>query len=99
MPLLMHIYILLLENDYYYIGESSNFIQSYQQHIDKRSCEWTKLHRTVTIAKVIQQTKEYTVDDCIIEYMKKYGIDKVRGGSFSNVVLSPKQLDLLSNYF
>lgn len=95
----MHIYILLLENDYYYIGESSNFIQSYQQHIDKRSCEWTKLHRTVTIAKVIQQTKEYTVDDCVIEYIKKYGIDKVRGGSFSDVVLSPKQLDLLSNYF
>ena len=95
----MHIYILLLENDYYYIGESSNFIQSYQQHIDKRSCDWTKLHRTITIAKVIQQTKEYTVDDCVIEYMKKYGIDKVRGGSFSDVVLSPKQLDLLSNYF
>lgn len=95
----MHIYILLLENDYYYIGESSNFIQSYQQHIDKRSCEWTKLHRTVTIAKVIQQTKDYTIDDCVIEYMKKYGIDKVRGGSFSDVVLSPKQLDLLSNYF
>lgn len=95
----MHIYILLLENDYYYIGESSNFIQSYQQHIDKRSCEWTKLHRTITIAKVIQQTKEYTVDDCVIEYIKKYGIDKVRGGSFSDVVLSPKQLDLLSNYF
>lgn len=95
----MHIYILLLENDYYYIGESSNFIQSYQQHIDKRSCEWTKLHRTITIAKVIQQTKEYTVDDCVVEYIKKYGIDKVRGGSFSDVVLSPKQLDLLSNYF
>lgn len=95
----MHIYILLLENDYYYIGESSNFIQSYQQHIDKRSCEWTKLHRTITIAKVIQQTKDYTIDDCVIEYMKKYGIDKVRGGSFSDVVLSPKQLDLLSNYF
>ena len=95
----MHIYILLLENDYYYIGESSNFIQSYQQHIDKRSCDWTKLHRTITIAKVIQQTKEYTVDDCVIEYIKKYGIDKVRGGSFSDVVLSPKQLDLLSNYF
>jgi predicted GIY-YIG superfamily endonuclease len=98
MPLLMHIYILLLENDHYYISESSNFIQSYQQHIDKRSADWTKLHRTVTISKVIQQTTEYTVNDCVIEYMKKYGIDKVRGGSFSDVVLSAKQLDLLSNY-
>jgi predicted GIY-YIG superfamily endonuclease len=95
----MHIYILLLENDYYYIGESSYFLQAYQQHIDKKVCDWTKLHRTVTIAKVIQQTKEYTVDDCVVEYIKKYGIDKVRGGSFSDVVLSPKQLDLLSNYF
>ena len=94
----MHIYILLLENNNYYIGESSNFIQSYQQHIDKRSADWTKLHRTITISKVIQQTNEYTLDDCVIEYMKKYGIDKVRGGSFSDVVLSPKQLDLLSNY-
>jgi predicted GIY-YIG superfamily endonuclease len=98
MPLSMHIYILLLENNYYYIGESSNFIQSYQQHIDKRSADWTKLHRTVTISKVIQQTNEYTVNDCVIEYMKKYGIDKVRGGSFSDVVLSSEQLDLLSNY-
>ena len=94
----MHIYILLLENNNYYIGESSNFIQSYQQHIDKRSADWTKLHRTVTISKVIQQTNEYTVNDCVIEYMKKYGIDKVRGGSFSDVVLSSEQLDLLSNY-
>ena len=95
----MHIYILLLENDYYYIGESSYFLQAYQQHIDKKACDWTKLHRTITIFKVIQQTKEYTVDDCVVEYIKKYGIDKVRGGSFSDVVLSPKQLDLLSNYF
>jgi len=97
MPL--NIYILLLEDDHYYIGNSGYFIKSYQQHIDKKGCEWTKIHRVVNLLKVITETNEYTVNDCVIEYMKKYGIDKVRGGSFSDVVLSPKQLEQLSNYF
>lgn len=96
--MLMHIYILLLENDYYYIGESSHFLQTYQQHIDKKICEWTNLHHTVKIDKVIRQTEEYTLDHCIIEYIQKYGLDKVRGDPFPDIVLSPKQLDLLSNY-
>lgn len=96
--MVLNIYILLLEGNRYYIGNSGYFIKAYQQHIDKKGCEWTKIHRVVNILKVITETNEYTLDDCVIEYMKKYGVDNVRGGSFEDVVLSPAQLEKLSNY-
>ena len=47
-----------------------------------------------------QSTKDYInsyIDKLVFKYMNKYGIDNVRGGSYTDLILSPVQYQFISN--
>jgi len=90
-----NIYVLLLEGGRYYIGKSDNVVNRYQQHLSGSGSAWTRMYKPVLLEKTIENVSPFEEDKITKEYMSKYGIDKVRGGSYVEVKLSDFHKDAL----
>lgn len=86
------LYVLQLEDGCFYIGQSSveNFDRRIKKHFRGKGSAWTKAHSPV---EIVEQTELYgsyrdielSENEKTVEYMARYGIEKVRGGFFSTV--------------
>ena len=83
-----NIYVLRLEGGRYYIGKSDNIMKRYQQHLNGSGSAWTRKYKPISLEKTIENVSSFEDDKITKEYMSKYGIDKVRGGSYVEVELS-----------
>jgi predicted GIY-YIG superfamily endonuclease len=90
------IYVLRLEDRYFYVGKTNDVNQRYAQHCSGNGCEWTKLHKPVCIERIIENASPYDEDKITKEYMDLYGIDQVRGGSYVAINLSPHDIKTLN---
>ena len=82
------IYILELQGGNYYIGKTSNVIQRYQQHLNGNGSAWTTRYAPLSLIKTIENASAFDEDKVTKEYMAKYGMDKVRGGTYVEMELS-----------
>jgi len=89
------IYILALKGGRYYIGKSDDVHKRFSDHLNGHGSEWTKLYKPVKIEKVIENASPFEEDKITKEYMCKYGIDKVRGGSYVRPELSSSDIKYL----
>ena len=85
------IYILECDKGKYYVGRSNNVKRRTEDHFDGKGSQWTQLYPPKKIIKTITNASVYDEDRYVIEYMELYGIDNVRGGSYSNIELYPNQ--------
>ena len=90
-----NIYVLRLEGGRYYVGKSDNVMNRYEQHIKGTGSAWTRKYKPVSLVKTIENVSSFEEDKVTKEYMSKYGIDKVRGGSYVEVELSDFHTDAL----
>jgi hypothetical protein len=97
---MLFIYVLQLQNDKYYIGKTSNPHFRFDNHFAHNGSEWTKLHKPIKILELIPNCDNYDEDKYTYKYMDKYGIDNVRGGSYTTPILdeiTKNQLKKISN--
>ena len=90
-----NIYVLRLEGGRFYVGKSDNVMSRYQQHLNGSGSAWTKKYKPVSLEKTIENVSPFEEDKITKEYMNKYGIDKVRGGSYVEIELSDFHKDAL----
>ena len=90
------IYVLRLEGGHYYIGKSDNIAARYQQHLNGKGSAWTKKYPPVSLVTTIEGASPFDEDKITKEYMVKYGIDNVRGGSYVQIELSPFHMNALN---
>lgn len=83
-----NIYVLKLEGGKYYVGKSDNVMNRFQQHLNGNGSAWTRKYKPVSLEKIIKNVSTFEEDKITKEYMSKYGIDRVRGGSYVEVELS-----------
>jgi len=86
-----NIYILRLQGGRYYIGKSDNVSKRYEQHLNGTGSSWTKKYKPISVDKIIPNASQFDEDKYTKMYMSKYGMDKVRGGSYVNVELDDFQ--------
>ena len=96
------IYVLKCEQNKYYIGQTNrNLEYRIYEHIFGSGSEWTKKYKPIKIIDIINNCDEMDEDKYTKIYMKKYGIDNVRGGAYVTLILSEDQCktlnDLLNN--
>jgi predicted GIY-YIG superfamily endonuclease len=89
------IYILKLRAGKYYIGKTKNIEKRYEEHLTGSGSGWTKKHKPVSLIKTIKSTSQFDEDKYVKEYMAKYGIENVRGGTYSNIVLDANSIAVL----
>ena len=79
-----YVYVLSLENDCYYIGWSQDIQKRICSHFMGAGSKFTRLHKPIDIISIKQgNTLLETLTTLIL--MVKYGYEKVRGGSYTNV--------------
>lgn len=86
------IYILLLEKNKYYIGKSQNIVSRIENHFASNGSQWTKKYKPLKVVEFLYNCDDYDEDKYTIKYMKLYGINNVRGGSFSQIKLSDSNI-------
>eukprot|EP01036_Dinobryon_divergens_P034130 gene34130-44100_t len=91
----LSIYTLELEGGYYYVGKSVNPEVRFEEHKNGIGSAWTKKHRPIRLLKVISDVSSFEEDKQVKELMAKYGIDRVRGGSYVQINLDPMQEEML----
>lgn len=92
---MVFIYILLLENNKYYIGRTNNPHFRLQSHFNSNDSEYTKKYKPLKLLKLIPNCDNYDENKITLQYMDKYGINNVRGGSFSSVKLEKTTINLI----
>lgn len=83
-----HLYVLELEDGFYYVGMSRNVEKRFRSHSIGKGANWTKLHKPIRIIES-RETKYTSMapaskleDQLTLEMAKKYGYHKVRGGGY-----------------
>jgi hypothetical protein len=90
-----NVYVLRLEGGRYYVGKSDNIMNRYQQHLNGNGSAWTKKYKPISLDKTYENVSSFEEDKITKEYMSKYGIDKVRGGSYVELELSEFHIEAL----
>jgi predicted GIY-YIG superfamily endonuclease len=87
-----NIYILRLEGGRYYVGKGDNVMNRYQQHLNGGGSAWTRKYKPISVVRIIPNSSPFEEDKQVKEYMAKYGIQNVRGGSYVQIDLEESQI-------
>lgn len=91
------IYIIKCKENKYFIS-NKNYLQHHSEpYITNNSTSWIKHYLPEKILEIIHDSKPLDVNHYVFKYMDKYGIDNVRGGSFTNIILTPEQKTTIFN--
>eukprot|EP01138_Halocafeteria_seosinensis_P007979 gb/GECG01008152.1/.p1 GENE.gb/GECG01008152.1/~~gb/GECG01008152.1/.p1 ORF type:complete len:268 (+),score=34.31 gb/GECG01008152.1/:1-804(+) len=86
------IYVLELENNKKYVGKTArNPLDRFSEHSAGKGCAWTRRYAPLRILSVQASTHAFDEDTKLKETMMHYGMNNVRGGSYSNFRLDENQ--------
>ena len=92
---MVFIYILELEGKKYYVGKTSNPDFRINHHFNGDGSIWTRKYKPIRLYTLIPDCDNFDEDKYTKIYMKKFGINNVRGGSYSQIELSEEISKLL----
>ena len=90
------IYVLQLANKKYYVGKTTDVMKRFNEHKSGSGSAWTKLHAPKKILECRPLINDHDENNVTKDYMKKYGIENVRGGAYTQTSL-PEHVNALLN--
>jgi len=91
---MVSIYVLELTNNKYYVGSTAKI--TVDKNVVNYHIPWTQKYKPIRILNIIYDCDKYDEDKYTRKYMDDYGLDNVRGGSFSSEYLDPVIRAMLS---
>jgi predicted GIY-YIG superfamily endonuclease len=90
------IYALLLNNNKYYIGKTKKevIVRLYEHKMNPTN-NWLKTYKPIVVKEEYESSDPFAEDNLTKKYMNNYGIDNVRGGSYTTFELENAQKKLL----
>lgn len=80
------VYVLLLEDGFYYVGTTMNINMRYAQHSSGAGSKWTRLHKPTSIVEVCLGG-DAVEREKTLSYMRTFGYANVRGSSWCKIEL------------
>ncbi len=78
------IYVLECEEGKYYVGKTDRPLRNrIVEHFEQYGSEWTYIFRPLRVVESFSSTNPLKEDEVTKKYMMMYGIDNVRGGSYT----------------
>lgn len=94
------IYVLKCKNDKYYVGKTEkNINDRFLEHQSGKGSEWTNKYEPLQIIEFFKNSDSYDEDTTTKKYMQIYGIENVRGGSYSQINLPTYKIKALNDEF
>lgn len=88
-----HIYVLECAGGVFYVGKTEKDVAvRFEEHLAGAGSAWTNLN---TVRRIIETVPDgpFLEDAKTLEYMRMHGVDNVRGGKYSQTVLSQAERD------
>jgi predicted GIY-YIG superfamily endonuclease len=82
-----YIYVLELIEDRYYVGRTGNILRRIEEHFTNNGANYTKAFKPLKVLEVVEEKTNEDEKIKTLEYMSKYGWEKVRGYSWCSVEL------------
>jgi len=89
------IYVLKLKQNKYYVGKTTQPTFRLNDHFVGGGAAWTKIYKPISIYELIPDRPDSDEQIVTQEYMKKYGIDNVRGGPWCKISLTKYEKDMI----
>ena len=89
---MVFIYVLKCQKNKFYIGKTENPDYRLEYHFSEGGSAWTKKYKPIQLYQLIPGQTDHDEQRVTQEYMEKYGIDNVRGGSFCKLKLTDKKI-------
>jgi hypothetical protein len=67
-----------------------------KNYLELKNINWLNSYYFVGIDKLRDFKESDNLDIITLKYMKKYGIENVRGGIFQNEILNEKELEFIT---
>lgn len=81
------LYILQLTNGKYYVGKSKDAMKRFEEHKSGTGSAWTSKYKPIKMIELRDLKDHHDENNVTKDLMKKYGINNVRGGSYTQVKL------------
>lgn len=95
------VYVLELEHDCYFVGRTIlrefTLDDIVQKTIHPMSRDWLVAHRPLKVLVVYPNSTSFDEDKYVKMFMKYYGVENVRGGSYSSILLDPNAKKFIEN--
>lgn len=90
-------YVIALANGNYYVGRTNNLQRRLREHKQGYGSEWTKKHGQCQLVQVYEDDNPFYEDMIVKKMMKEHGIEKVRGGAYSQINLPRNSVMMIEN--
>lgn len=90
------VYVLRLFGDKYYVGKTISPNIRLKNHFNGKGSNWTKKYKPIEVLELVPQSDKFHEEFKTIDYMDKFGVENVRGGSFSEIILSSDNINTIN---
>ena len=92
---MVYIYVLQLQQNKYYVGKTHNPQFRLDAHFDAGGSAFTKRFKPVQIHELRPNCSDHDEQRITQEYMSKYGVQNVRGGPWTQILLTDETEDFI----
>ena len=93
------LYVLELTNKKYYVGKTTDIMRRYEEHKNGKGSAWTMKYKPIKMLECRPLNGVHDENNTTKDYMKKYGIEHVRGGVYTQIVLPADLISVLQREF
>ena len=85
-------YVIECVDNHFFVGVTDCLTDIWFHHINGIASIWTQIHKPLRVVTVISEAETHDEFSLIKLYMARFGIEKVRGGNYCQLTLSPTQI-------